>query len=135
MSGVTRVPWEFSTPPANDAEAVPNLPTPEGRALGAELARIADLEEEHQREKFPNAKPRCADCAFRAGSIPNGCPETLMDAVKALAECTPFYCHHGLDSAQPTRLCAGYALLMGVTARRDDGDEQESSRTVGQEDR
>ena len=134
MSGVTRVPWEFSAPPVNDTDAVPNLPTPEGWALGAELARIADLEEERQRERFPNAKPPCADCAFRAGSIPNGCPGTLMDAVKALAECIPFYCHHGLDSGQPTRLCAGYALLMGATARRDDSNEQEfkSSRTVGQ---
>ena len=114
MSGVIRVPWGFSEPPANDADAVPNLPTPEGRALGVELARIADLEEERQREKFPNAKPRCADCAFRAGTLPNGCPDTLMDAVKAVAECKPFYCHHGLDSDKsPTRLCAGYALMMG----------------------
>lgn len=122
MSSVTRVPWEFSKPPEREAGAVPNLPTPEGRALGAQLARLADVEEERQREQFPNAKPRCADCAFRAGTLPNGCPETLMDAIKALAECVPFYCHHAFDNdGSPTRLCAGYALLIGA-AHREDGE-------------
>lgn len=110
----TTVPWEFSTAPESAADAVPNTPTAEGRALGAELARIADIEEARQLERFPNAKPRCADCAFRAGTLPNGCPETLMDAVKALVECVPFYCHHAFEDGCPTRLCAGYALLLGA---------------------
>jgi hypothetical protein len=111
-----QVPWEFSEPPAsNDPTALPNVPTPEGRLLGAELARLADAEEARLRERFPRLHPRCNDCAFKAGTDPNGCPETLMDAVKALVECVPFYCHKKFDAdGSPKRLCAGYAILAGA---------------------
>jgi len=111
-----RVPWDFSTPADDDADAVPNLPTHEGRLLGAELARLADVEEARLRERFPRHQHRCGDCAFRAGTDPNGCPETLMDAVKALVEGVPFYCHKGPDG-EPKRLCAGYAILVGSVRR------------------
>ncbi len=111
MSG--GVPWEFSAPAKDDADAVPNLPTPEGRLLGAELARLTDVEEARVRERFPRHHRRCNDCAFRAGTDPNGCPETLMDAVKALAENVPFYCHKAFTpEGAPRLLCAGYAILM-----------------------
>jgi hypothetical protein len=120
VPAVVRVPWEFSSPPESAEAAVPNLPTPEGRALGVELARLADAQEPVHRERFPNMRPRCHDCAFRAGTLPNGCVETLMDAVKALAEAKPFYCHHGFSDGEPTRLCAGYALLVGSCSLGDD---------------
>lgn len=112
------VPWEFSKPAEGDADAYPNLPTPEGRLLGAELARLTDVEEARLRERFPHHHRRCGDCALRAGTDPNGCPETLMDVVKALAENVPFYCHKavGPDGA-PKILCAGYAILTGQKAR------------------
>lgn len=123
-----RVPWEFSeAPDEDDATAVPNVPTAEGRLLGAELARLADIEEQRLRERFPRMHPRCNDCAFRAGTDPNGCPETLMDAVKALAECVPFFCHKGFTAeGKPKRLCAGYAILAGATAEVSD-----DARTTG----
>jgi hypothetical protein len=104
-------PWEFSKPPAEGEPTVENLPTEEGRALGAELARLCDLEEANVREHFPRHHPRCDDCAFRAGTDPNGSAETLMDAVKALVEGVPFYCHKGMRDGQPQHLCAGYAIL------------------------
>jgi hypothetical protein len=107
-------PWDFSEAPADD-DAVPNVPTPEGRLLGAQLARLADIEEKRLREQFPRLSPRCGDCALRLGTDPNGCPETLMDVVKALVECVPFYCHKNVaEGEKPIRLCAGYALLVGA---------------------
>lgn len=111
------VPWDFSAPPVDAANAVPNEPTPEGRMLGAELARLADAEEARVLERFPRHGRRCGDCAFRAGTVPNGCSETLMDAVKALVECVPFYCHKAVTpDGEPRRLCAGYATLMHAAA-------------------
>jgi hypothetical protein len=110
---VTKVPWGFSDAPSGEDAGVPNVPTPEGRLLGAELARLADIEEEHLRERFPRAHRRCGECAFRAGTDPNGCVETLMDAVKAIVEGVPFYCHKKFaPDGSPELLCAGFALLV-----------------------
>lgn len=110
----TRAPWDFSVPPKNGEDAHPNLPTDDGRLLGVQLARLTDIEEARLREKFPRMHRRCGDCAFRAGTDPNGCPETLMDAVKALVENVPFYCHKAFTpEGAPKLLCAGYAILIG----------------------
>lgn len=124
-----RVPWEFSeAPDAGDPTAVPNVPTSEGRQLGAQLARLADVEEARLLERFPRHHKRCGDCAFRAGTDPNGCPETLMDAVKGIVEGVPFYCHKKFDpDGKPLLLCAGYAMLAGagfapeIDENRNDG--------------
>src|ERR1700676_4700052 len=81
--------------------SVPNRTTPEGRALGREMARLCDAE-------FAG-KPdlRCGTCAFRAGDhLANGSTETLMDALKCTMEGTPFWCHEH-DGA-----CAGWAATI-----------------------
>ena len=110
------MPWDFSHPPEGEA-GVPNLPTTEGRLLGAQLARLTDIEEERLRERFPRAHRRCGDCALRLGTAPNGCPETLMDVVKAVVERVPFYCHKAMtDEGKPRLLCAGYAALVNCDA-------------------
>lgn len=89
---------------------VPNRPTPEGQALGGELARLTDQAEVEMLKRFPHHRQRCQSCAFRAGTIPNGCPETVMDALKAAVEGVPFYCHQDLDDkGHPTRWCSGWA--------------------------
>lgn len=89
--------------------------TPEGIAMGKELARLCDYEEAKQRLQFPNQKPRCESCAFRAGTLPNGDPVTLMDATKCLIEGVPFFCHQYFkDDGSPRDLCAGYAILATV---------------------
>lgn len=111
---MTRVPWDYSEAPAPGDETVENLPTEEGRMLGRELARLCDLAEPDVRARFPKSGRRCHDCAFRLGTRPNGCAETLMDAVKALAEGSVFYCHDGIpDGETGTEMCAGFAILVG----------------------
>lgn len=89
--------------------------TPEGIALGVEMARLCDVAEAEERKRFPNQKPRCESCAFRAGTLPNGDPVTLMDATKCLIEMVPFMCHQYFNAdGSPRDLCAGFATLMGT---------------------
>jgi hypothetical protein len=79
---------------------IPNVATPEGRELGEHLARFCDQE---LRGKPDN---RCSTCAFRCGDhVANGSPKTLLDALKAALERTPFWCH------EADRACAGWAAL------------------------
>jgi len=78
--------------------------TPLGKELGAQIARmtekvIAQLANEGEPDD------RCGTCAFRLGTVPNGCPQTLMDAVKAVMEGVTFLCHN--DPARET-VCHGY---------------------------
>jgi hypothetical protein len=116
MTNRIEMPWDFTTTP-EPGSGVPNEPTPEGRELGAHFARWADEAEAEQRKQFPDMLPRCNECAFRAGTRPNGCPGTLMDALKCLMELTPFYCHKGVkDGEEPTRLCTGYMVLLSGRA-------------------
>lgn len=87
----------------------PNQRTPDGIALGEQMARLCDKE--------ITGKPdnRCGTCAFRRGDhLANGSPETLMSAIKCVLERTPFPCHeHGTD-----RPCAGW-LAMRTPAGRE----------------
>lgn len=74
------------------SKLVRNLPTPEGQALGAEIARLVEpvitqLEQTGEPDK------RCKTCAFRAGTEPNGCEQTVMDAMKCVMEGNVFGCH------------------------------------------
>jgi hypothetical protein len=99
--------------------AVPNRPTPAGRLIGRELARLADKAEAEDLKRFPNQRPRCQSCAFRLGTIPNGCEETVMDALKCVAERVPFMCHQVKDAdGNCTELCAGWVAAQGATASR-----------------
>jgi hypothetical protein len=82
-----------------------NEPTPEGIALGAQLARLCDGESPAFEAAHPEVKARCGTCAFRAGTLPNGCAVTLLDALKCSMEGVPFMCHEDL------RLCTGYLLM------------------------
>ena len=98
-----KLPWDYS-PPIEDMERpVPNLPTPEGRELGREMARLARVEHQRQGGEEP-----CHDCAFREGTDPNGCAPTLMDAIKCAFEREPFYCH-----VREGKLCTGWRLMVG----------------------
>lgn len=80
---------------------VENKVTPEGWLLGKELARLCDGRAAEQ-----GRDERCWTCAFRAGDhVANGSPESLMSAVKCLAEREPFWCH------ERDRPCAGWLLM------------------------
>lgn len=112
-----KAPWDFSREP-DPATAKINLPTPDGEALGRQLARWYDQAEPAQLAAFPGMLPRCNECAFKAGTLPNGCPETVMDALKCVLEDVPFYCHKGLKEGEaPTRLCTGFMVLMSSKPR------------------
>jgi hypothetical protein len=88
--------------------ATKNVPTPEGQALGKELVRlyepsIAELEKEGEPDE------RCATCALRAGTYPNGCVTTLMDLFKCAMEGeVPFMCH---DKRRKGEVCHGYFAM------------------------
>ena len=89
---------------------VRNRATPEGQALGREMARLCDTAEPDARLKMPELPPRCASCAFRQGPhTANGSPETLMDAVKCLMEGKEFQCH---EPARKDQVCSGWAIFM-----------------------
>lgn len=92
-------------------ELTPNRPSPEGWILGEQLARLTDKAEAEVRQQFPNHASRCKSCAFRRGTLPNGCLPTVMDALKCVADGTPFHCHQQFDdNGVPTDLCAGWAI-------------------------
>ena len=88
-----------------------NRPTARGRELGKSLAKLADKAEASSGKRFPNQVNRCKTCAFRAGTIPNGCEETLMDAIKCVMEGVSFYCHETKGGDKP--LCAGWFQSQG----------------------
>lgn len=91
-----------------------NLPTAEGRLLGAEIARLVDGEEAKLRATNGPTPPRCQGCAATAGSEANGCGETLIKFIGSLGVGEgPFYCHAGLDlehdpDPQPKLICRAW---------------------------
>ena len=86
-----------------------NHDTPDGAALGRELARLVDEAEPRARLVEPLIPPRCASCAFRAGPhIPNGSEATLGDALKCVVENLPFDCHEPARAGHP---CSGWLML------------------------
>lgn len=97
----------------NPPEGERNVPTPEGRALGAQLARLFEAERPKTLARFPNAPEPCKSCAYRAGTFPNGCPETVIEALYCAVDGIPFYCHMDMKDGKPTKLCAGWATLQG----------------------
>ena len=105
-----------------------NVPTPEGREIGKELAWMtkqarADLVKRLGQEAVAGLLPEpCRSCAFRGGTFPNGCSGTVLDALKCVMEGVPFYCHQSPqnEDGRHTGLCHGYltarTALVGKTA-------------------
>lgn len=92
-----------------------NRPTPEGIRAGIELARLTDADEVESRKRFPKMRERCASCAYRRSTIPNGCEETVMDALKASLQGDPFYCHMDMPAdGVPQDLCAGWMITQAA---------------------
>jgi hypothetical protein len=87
---------------------VRNVPTPEGRALGKEIARLTNSEAARLLIAGKEVPYRCKTCAFRGGTFPNGCPETIMDATKCAIEGVPFLCH---ETHRKGELCGGWSIL------------------------
>jgi hypothetical protein len=45
------------------------------------------------------------------GTLANQSLGTVGNALKSAVEGTPFYCHHGQENGEPTRLCRGWIAL------------------------
>ncbi len=70
----------------------PNRVTPEGRAIGEQMVRLTEPAIQRlAAEGEPDE--RCKSCAFRLGTVPNGCLQTQGDAMKCVVEGVPFLCH------------------------------------------
>jgi len=66
--------------------------TPEGLEMGKFIVRATEpCIEQLNQEGEPDE--RCKTCAFRLGTVPNGCLQTQLDALKAVLENVPFMCH------------------------------------------
>lgn len=87
--------------------------SPEGQALGQQMARLFDIAEKRltdagetiPRTPLTELDERCKTCAFRAGTVPNGCAQTQIDVSKCAAEGIPFYCHQ-----HQGQLCRGWVV-------------------------
>ena len=77
-----------------------NKPSVRGNELGLHMARLCDDAEQSKMV----LRPRCGTCAFRAGTFPNGCESTLMDALKCAMEGTVFVCHESKEG----KACSGW---------------------------
>lgn len=81
--------------------------TPEGQRLGASTARLADIGADIAKAEDGECDGRCKTCAFRAGTVPNGCPVTQCDATKAMLEGErAFFCHEKKGGVLP--VCKGW---------------------------
>lgn len=69
-----------------------NRVTPEGKAMGEQMVRLAEPMIRHLANSG-ETDDRCPSCAFRLGTVPNGCLQTQMDVMKAVVENVPFCCH------------------------------------------
>lgn len=97
-----------------ETKLYPNRPTEIGRKLGDQLARLTEVALIEVKKKFPNHKEPCGTCAFRRGTIPNGCPETVMDALKCtLEQSADFHCHE-----EKGQLCAGFMICLTAGKRQ-----------------
>lgn len=76
--------------------------TPEGQVLGQQMAKLFDIAT-RRLGSLADPDERCTSCAFRLGTVPNGCAQTQLDISKCVAEGIPFYCHQ-----KPGHLCAGW---------------------------
>lgn len=91
--------------------------TPLGRELGEHIARLVQPGiDQLAAEGEPDE--RCQTCAFRAGTVPNGCVQTLADAMKAAMEGSrAFLCHQDKTLQTP---CHGWFAWRFLGADRPD---------------
>ena len=85
-----------------------NQPSKAGELLGAEVARLT-----------PETAAMCGTCAFRKGTYPNRCAQTLLSAIGCVIECAPFnafHCHERNDDDGHESVCEGYlsAIRQGL---------------------
>ena len=88
----------------------PNRVTPDGRRVGEQLSRMTDIEVGKLISEGEWSKDeRCKSCAFRYGTVPNGCLQTQADALKSVLERKTFGCH---VPGRGTGTCMGWFAAM-----------------------
>jgi hypothetical protein len=97
-----------------------NRVTPDGQRLGEQLSRMTDVEVGKLiADGEWDHDERCASCAFRYGTVPNGCVQTQADALKAVMEHETFSCHVARDGcvagAHP---CMGWFAAMQAVNKK-----------------
>lgn len=103
MGGAKRIPAAFA-----------HRVSPESLMLGEALGKITDAAEPAIRAKFPGIGERCKSCAFRGGTIPNACIDTVLEAFDCAIRGEPFWCHHQFNvDGTPARLCGGWQVALG----------------------
>lgn len=101
----------------DDRVTMRNVPTPEGRILGEQIARLTEVDLAERRKRFPNHAEPCGTCAFRRGTYPNGCLATVMDALKCVVEGNTFYCHEH-RKGKPLEPCTGWFIASAAAHAR-----------------
>jgi len=93
--------------------------TPQGQAMGKSAARLAErgramlVDMGLESVRAPRLRAEmCKTCACQPGSVPNGCVQTQLDFLKAVAEGVPFLCHSPKDG----RMCVGWVQARVVIA-------------------
>lgn len=113
--------------------------SPQGQTMGVMMARLADAECASLAQQ-DEPDERCKTCAFRAGTVPNGCAQTQFDVYKAVAENVPFGCHqergsicHGWFAVRRTadRAAAEGVLLAPATYDFSPPDEPKAAPPIG----
>lgn len=121
---LARTPWDLSEerkpgePTMTREQRMPPEAASVGRILAA-MSREGGLVLALQGIAIPD---RCKTCAFRKGTVPNRCIDTVADAMKCVMEGIPFKCHvpKGGELAVD-QMCAGWmrARAWAVQAKRD----------------
>lgn len=88
-----------------------NRPCELGMQVGEQLVKFVDEAEKRCAEELGFVAVKCPTCAFREGTIPNGCLTTVATALKCSMENEPFYCHHKTTNYGPQKLCAGWLMM------------------------
>ena len=89
--------------------------TPEGIKLGQTMARLADKSQVLLTAEGETDE-RCKSCAFRLGTVPNGCPQTQLDVFKAVVEKVPFNCH---QADKKGHICHGWYAVTNLIRRTE----------------
>lgn len=76
--------------------------SPEGKACGEFMAKVAAAQIVKLAEEGEPVEC-CKTCAFRPGTVPNGCAQTQSDVLKAVLEGVAFMCHQNRGE-----VCAGW---------------------------
>lgn len=121
---IAECPWDYGEDPRPGEKGLPpsERMSAEAAELGKRLERMAELGAEKLADQGLEIPEPCGTCAFRAGSIPSQCDDTVLDALKCVLESRPFLCHEPREGERLVdRACYGWmrARAFAVAA----GDE------------